>query len=138
MEERIIQLLKEKGLRITAVRKKVLSIFLAAGHEALSNAAIEAHFNSLDRITLYRTLRTFEEKGIIHQVLDGTNTPKFAFCSNDCGEHEHHDDHPHFHCVDCGKTVCLEDIKMPAVKFPEGYEVQEKYLVLSGKCASCN
>ena len=137
MANRSITTLRQHGLRITAVREKVLEIFLEAGQTALSNADIEKHFERLDRITLYRTLRTFEEKGLIHQVVDSSNTPKFAYCSNQCAEHDHHDDHAHFHCVKCEKTVCLEDTTLPSVSIPSGFKVEEKHMVLSGTCDAC-
>lgn len=138
MASRSITILQEHGLRITDVRNKILQIFLEAGHTALSNADIEKHFDHLDRITLYRTLRTFKEKGLIHQVVDNSGTPKFASCSEHCAEHDHHDDHAHFHCVKCEKTVCLEDSTLPTVKTPLGFKVEEKHLVLSGTCAECS
>ena len=138
MADRSTTILKEHGLKITAVREKVLQLFMKAGHTALSNADIEKHFERLDRITLYRTLRTFESKGLIHQVIDNSGTPKFAYCYDDCEAHDHHDDHAHFHCVKCEKTVCLEDTNLPAVETPSGFKVEEKHLVLSGTCDACN
>lgn len=138
MASRSISILQHHGLRITAVRDKVLQLFLEAGQTALSNADIEKHFKHLDRITLYRTLRTFEEKGLIHQVIDNSGTPKYAHCSGDCTEHDHHDEHAHFHCVKCEKTICLEDTTLPAVKTPSGFKVAEKHLVLSGTCDTCS
>lgn len=138
MSSRYTTILQEHGLRVTAVREKVLRIFLEAGQIALSNADIEKHFDRLDRITLYRTLRTFEEKGLIHQVIDNSGTPKFATCTEHCAEHDHHDDHAHFHCVKCEKTVCLEDTKLPSIPTPLGFKVEEKHMVLSGTCDACS
>lgn len=137
MENKVTQLLKSKDLRITSARKKVLSIFLAAEHKALANSDVEQHFDQLDRITLYRTLRSFEDKGLIHQVHDGTGTVKYALCSHQCSSDVHHDEHPHFHCKDCGKTVCLEDISLPKMELPDGYQLAERQVVLSGVCAEC-
>jgi Fur family ferric uptake transcriptional regulator len=71
-------------------------------------------------------------------VVDNSSTPKFAYCSDQCAEHEHHDDHAHFHCVKCEKTVCLEDTTLPAVTIPSGFKVEEKHMVLSGTCDACS
>lgn len=131
------QLLRHKGLRVTHTRKKVLRIFQQKDHEALANADIEKQFPDIDRITLYRTLKTFEQKGILHQVIDGTSTSKYALCSHDCTVHDHQDEHAHFNCVQCGKTVCLEETTLPEINVPEGYQLQERYLVLSGVCNDC-
>ncbi|MEM1214603.1 MAG: transcriptional repressor [Bacteroidota bacterium] len=136
--ERTTQLLKDKNLRVTVVRTKVLDIFIQAGKKALANADIERQFEQLDRITLYRTLRSFEEKGLIHQVHDGTGTTKYAICAHGCTAHVHHDEHPHFHCTSCGKTVCLDTIALPEMQLPEGYQLTERQVILAGRCAECS
>ena len=138
MEKPSISLLKEHGLRVTMVRQKVLELFLARRKTALANADIERHFERLDRTTLYRTLRTLEEKGIIHQVFDNSGTSKYAVGSEESTKHKHHEEHVHFHCVRCEKTICLENTKLPSVKTPHGFKVEEKHLVLSGTCDSCS
>lgn len=137
MASRSASKLRAHGLRITAVRDKVLQLFLEAGQTALSNADIEKHFDQLDRVTLYRTLRTFEEKGLIHQVVDNSVTPKYAACSERCAEHDHRDDHAHFHCISCEKTVCLNGTTLPTVNLPAGFKVEEKHMVFSGTCDAC-
>lgn len=136
MEQKIIQLLKENGLRKTTVRIKVLQEFLEADR-AYGQGDLEARFESLDRITLYRTLRTFEQKGIIHQAVDGSGKTKYAICVDNCDEHNHHDHHAHFHCKACDKTICLEDVEIPKVEIPTNYQLEQSHLVLSGLCEDC-
>ena len=65
----VIQKLEQSNLRKTAIRKEVLQLFLKAKGNALSSRDIESQLENPDRITLYRTLRTFEEKGLIHRPL---------------------------------------------------------------------
>jgi len=135
-EQRIIKLLKNNSLRKTEVRMKVLQEFLESD-QAYGQGALEARFADLDRITLYRTLRTFEQKGIIHQAVDGSGKTKYAICVDDCNEHQHYDHHAHFHCTVCDKTICLEDIEVPNIRTPKNYQVQQSHLVLSGLCEDC-
>lgn len=104
---------------------------------ALSSHQLESNLHEADRITLYRTLRTFEQKGIVHQVVDGTNNPKYALCQNACDEHQHLDQHAHFHCVQCGKTICLNEAPQPDIQPPKGFVVQSSYLALQGFCPDC-
>lgn len=137
MEQDISKMLEQHSLRKTVVRKEVLSIFLQAAGKALSNSDIEKETGQLDRITLYRTLRTFEEKGIIHKAIDGSGTPKYALCSTNCSTHGHQDEHAHFHCQICGKTVCMNEIAMPDINLPSGYKIDQTHLVLSGTCKDC-
>ena len=132
-----IKLLEDNSLRKTTVRKKVLELFMKS-KEALSLSDIEGEFEKLDRITLYRTLKTFENKGIIHRAVDGTNHPKYAMCIADCSEHSHYDNHAHFHCTSCGKTICLESVQVPKIpNLPEGFIVEDTALIISGKCEGC-
>ncbi len=130
------QILKESGLNKTSVRTKVLDLFLQS-KSALSLSTIEASFSKLDRVTLYRTLKAFEAKGIVHRAIDGTNHPKYALCEAHCQEHNHHDNHPHFHCTTCERTLCLEEVITPEVKTPKGYEITEVNMILSGVCRDC-
>lgn len=136
--EKSIQILKANGLSKTEIRKKILDLFLNSS-TALSLQAIESAFDKLDRITLYRTLKTFESKGIIHRAVDGTMHPKYAICEGKCDEYDHHDNHAHFHCTICEKTVCLEGVAIPSIlNLPKGYTVEETNLILSGKCEECS
>lgn len=131
------KILKQNGLSRTEVRVKVLELFLESDN-ALSLPDIESAFDKLDRITLYRTLKAFETKGIIHKAIDGTNHPKYAMCEANCDEHNHQDNHAHFHCMKCEKTICLENVPTPnSPNIPEGYQVQETNLILSGVCTEC-
>lgn len=130
-------ILKENKLKRTSVRLGVLKVFLDH-EEALSHQDIENRFDQIDRITLYRTLRTFEEKGIIHKALDGSEKQKYALCPEECTEHDHQDEHAHFYCFDCGKTICLSEVSLPEIQAPVGYQLQQAYIVLQGICEECS
>jgi Fur family ferric uptake transcriptional regulator len=131
------KILKQNGLSRTEVRVKVLELFLES-EIALSLTDIESAFDKLDRITLYRTLKAFETKGIIHKAIDGTKHPKYAMCESSCDEHNHQDNHAHFHCMNCEKTICLENVPTPnSPNIPKGYQVRETNLILSGVCTEC-
>lgn len=135
-----LDILVENGLRKTAMRQGVLEIFLdsdiAISQQLIENS-LEKQFDVVDRITIYRTLKTFEQKGIIHKAIDGTHTPKYALCVDDCTEHEHHDTHAHFHCDDCSKTYCMEELEAPKIKAPKGFKVKSTHLVINGLCSDC-
>jgi Fur family ferric uptake transcriptional regulator len=138
LETRATQVLYNHALRKTAMRMDVLQVFLDKEEIALSNQELEAELEDSDRVTLYRTLKTFEKKGIIHQAIDGSGTNKYAMCHADCSEHEHVDNHAHFHCTQCEKTLCLEQIDVPQVEVPSGYTVQTSYMVIQGQCNQCS
>jgi Fur family ferric uptake transcriptional regulator len=130
-------LLKDHGLRITDVRKSCVSV-LSKANGALSNAEIESQLEGVDRITLYRTLLSFEECGLIHHSVDASGQKKYALCSDHCDEHEHHDNHVHFHCTECGKTNCLDNEVPSDLSLPKGYRISEIQFNVMGVCPSCN
>ena len=90
------EILKKNNLSITEGRKKILELFLSS-EGALAHADIEKSTGeNFDRVTVYRTLQTFVEKGIIHNVPTTDNSILYALCKDDCEEGHHHDNHVHF------------------------------------------
>jgi Fur family ferric uptake transcriptional regulator len=132
------QLLKEFDLRNTQSRLEILQAF-EDEHKALSQAEIEGHLTGqFDRVTVYRTLRTFLHKGILHKVLDDEGTPKYALCGDHCIQETHRHEHVHFKCVKCGNTTCLEQVMIPGVVLPAKYSIQEMNLLIQGVCGVCH
>lgn len=129
-------ILKQHGLRKTAMRIRVLELFQGED-AALSHPLIEQTLGDVDRVTLYRTLRTFEQKGIIHRAIDGTETMKYALCGHQCSEDAHADQHAHFHCNGCGQTFCVDHLEVPSIQVPVGFQVETAHLVVKGRCSAC-
>lgn len=135
--DEIRDILQHAGLRYTRQRAQILQVF-ENKRIALSQAEIEKVLDAgFDRITLYRILRSFEAHGLLHKVLEDGGTQRFALCSERCSEEEHQHEHIHFKCVDCEEITCLEDIRIPAIKLPEGYTYGEAKLLVEGKCRAC-
>ena len=130
-------LLRDASLRVTDCRVAVLDAFLTRGY-ALSHAELEHELAQFDRVTLYRTLGTYEEKGLLHRVPDPNGVAKYALCASGCvQDHHHHDDHVHFQCTRCGRTECLDHVRVPALTLPAGYQVTDVTLLVQGTCKSC-
>ncbi|MDP5061918.1 MAG: transcriptional repressor [Maribacter sp.] len=129
--------LDNKSVRPTAMRILIYK-FMASKQNAVALTDIENAFEKAERTTLYRTLKTFEEKGIVHQIDDGTNVSKFALCEPGCNCEIDQDLHLHFHCSQCDKTVCLTEHKIPHINLPAGYIAEDANLVIKGICDSCS
>jgi Fur family ferric uptake transcriptional regulator len=129
--------LESKGIRPTAMRILIYK-YMAEKEVAIALNDIENTFVKADRTTLYRTLKTFEEKGIVHQIDDGTGTSKYALCEPGCSCELDQDLHLHFHCTNCDETVCLTEHKIPHINLPEGYMAEEANLVIKGICEKCS
>ncbi|MBB3058977.1 Fur family transcriptional regulator [Mucilaginibacter gotjawali] len=130
------QKLVNKNINPTAMRLLVLD-FLLSQSAAISLSDIEKGLSPADRITIYRTLKTFEEKGLVHAIDDGTGSPKYALCLDECNPNEHHDMHVHFFCVTCKETFCLPDSKIPGITLPAKFTPQEMNLLVKGVCSNC-
>ncbi len=137
IENNIGSILKKNSLSVTDSRKKILSLFLQS-KDALAHGDIEKKAGEkFDRVTIYRTLQTFVEKGIVHSIPTSDNSVKYALCK-DCEEGHHHDDHVHFVCSNCKATICLDDVVSPSIELPKGYFVENVQVVINGVCNKCN
>ena len=131
------KLLKTHKLRTTSSRAAILSLFFNQ-HHALSYSDIEKEVSSsYDRVTVYRTLKSFLDKGVIHKVLDDSGSLKYALCNDHCSTIEHHHDHVHFKCTKCGQTSCLDGVEVPTLKLPKGYKANEVDVLIQGICNKC-
>ena len=128
--------LKEKNIRPTAMRILVLET-LNSEKRAISLTTIEKLFEKSDRITLYRTLKTFQEKGLVHSINDGTGATKFALCEEGCRCDIENDLHVHFHCRICSETFCLPKNRIPDVELPAHFKPDEINLLVKGTCPLC-
>lgn len=109
--------------------------FLSSQNSALSLSEIERHFEHADRVTLYRTLKTFEEKGVVHSIQEN-NTTRYKLCNDDCNENIHKDLHLHFYCKICKQTTCKEDIILPQ-NLEGNFRIDEIRFFAKGICENC-
>lgn len=128
--------LAAKGVKSTAMRLLVMEVLSKQG-AAISLSQLEQFFEKADRITLYRTLKTFEVKKIIHSIDDGTGAIKYALCVEGCECHPE-DLHVHFHCSKCKRTYCLTDNIIPPINLPQKFVLEEINLVIKGLCENCS
>ncbi|ASO06023.1 MULTISPECIES: transcriptional repressor [Arenibacter] len=132
------KILSYHGIRPTQMRSKIYK-FLKRKQSAVSFSDLKKAFvqksetnKTANRTTFYRNLKIFEDKGLIHQINDGTGVAKYAI-SEDAGKK---DLHLHFHCTQCLETTCLPS-RMPEDCLPAQYQTQGVNLVLRGICKKC-
>ena len=137
MREVVDHILKRNQLSVTDSRKKILELFLN-NDGALAHADIEKKAGEkFDRVTVYRTLQVFVEKGIIHSIPTADNSIRYALCKEDCAQGHHHDNHVHFICSHCQKTICMDGVTVPQVKLPRGFTPDHYAMVVTGVCKDC-
>lgn len=137
IDTKVDTLLQQNGLSVTESRKKILQLFLEQTG-ALAHGDIEKKAGEkFDRVTIYRTLQKFVDKGIIHTIPTADNAIRYALCKDECSEGHHHDHHIHFVCNKCNNTYCLDDVVTPDIKLPKGYQAEQVEVVVEGTCKYC-
>ncbi|QNL48054.1 transcriptional repressor [Olivibacter sp. SDN3] len=134
MKKDVEQKLLDKKTNPTSMRILVYD-FLQNQQVALSLSEIENHFFHADRTTIYRTLKTFEDKGIVHSIQEN-NTSKYILCHDGCDEQTHKDWHLHFYCKICKQTTCKENFTIPQ-NMENSFRIDEIRLFAKGICENC-
>jgi Fur family transcriptional regulator, ferric uptake regulator len=127
--------LKKRNIKPTAMRELVLKV-LTEQTTAISLSGLELHFDKVDKVTLYRTLKTFEENKLIHSIDDGSGSIKYALCQESC-QCIPADLHIHFLCTKCQQTYCLTDISIPSITLPSYFSLESINIIVKGICANC-
>lgn len=140
--EKVKDLLRNRGLKVTSQRLIVLEIMASHVGEHLTAEEIYdlARETSPDigLATIYRTVQVLGELQIINKV-----TFDDGFARYELGGEESASGHRHHHaiCVECGKVYSLEtdllDILEQQVYDNIGFEVTDHDVKLYGLCRKC-
>lgn len=117
---KIEALIKDKKIKLTTARVKLLEIFENA-KKPLCYEEIKKDI-SMDKATFYRNISKFEEEGILNAFESNDKKRYFELQQNE---------HAHFVCVSCKTVKCMNNI---AIELPE-YEVSN--VIINGKCPTC-
>lgn len=132
----VVTLLKQKGVHPTPVRVALLEAFFerqeALSFQQISNRMSGAH----NRVTIYRTLDLFLEKGFIHILPSTSPVTRYGLLEN--YNAPHYEKHLHFLCDICGRAICLGDIPIPRFTLPEGFKEKDTEIVITGECSNCS
>lgn len=135
MNQGLSALLRKTGLKATPARLSILSVF-SDGCKPVNAEYIEAGLKGkgVNRVTVYRTLGSFEKAGLI-RVVDLRRGSAFY---ERAGYHHHH-----LVCVKCGRTEGFAGCGIEAIskrvlkKSSSFYSVSEHSLELFGLCRPC-
>jgi Fur family ferric uptake transcriptional regulator len=128
--------LSQHGYKRTMQRAVVIEILESAGgHMTAEEVAreIESRRLSLNRSTVYRTLETLAEVGVVKATRMGR---AIHYELSHAG-----DDHHHLRCVECGVMVHLDaaevDLLLDRGAKKAGFEVSDIQVIVNGLCAVC-
>ena len=125
------------GLKKTSFRKELLIFFQSSSSSLAVKKIIKKFASSVDKVSIYRALNSFEKSGLIHKVPDKNNLLRYSLCSSECGPGKHSHDHAHLLCSICDETFCLDDFLLPNIKSHNGYVINNYKIILEGSCLSC-
>ena len=135
MSREVDEIFKLNNIKPTAMRELVYKV-LDKSQKALSLSEIEQQFDKVERSTIFRTLKTFQDKNLVHNIDDGSGAIKFALCDEECTCNLD-DLHIHFICNKCGQTLCMKNIPVPKVDLPNGFSIESVNFVAQGICSNC-
>jgi Fur family ferric uptake transcriptional regulator len=129
--------LQKAGISKTSQRLAVLDILLKATMPLSVNTIRQALETkaSIDKVTVYRILSLFRQRGIIREIASagGANYFEMATLENPL--------HPHFSCRNCGAFTCLAPLSFtqaPELILPkDDYSIDHIEINISGLCACC-
>ena len=134
-KEQCVSFLSEHGIKPTANRI-IIAETLASADCPMSVKELEYRILSIDKSNIFRTLMLFKEQHLVHVIEDGDGGIKYELCLS----HDHkvdEDEHLHFFCERCHKTICLHEIPVPIISLPAGYELRGISRVVKGLCPKC-
>ena len=134
-EKKCTELLNRHHIKPTANRIVVVKALASAGRP-MSLSELEYEILTIDKSGIFRSLTLFRYHHLVHVIEDGGDGVRYELCLS---HHEDEDDdmHVHFYCERCHKTFCLEDLPIPDVPLPEGYEMTTANFVVKGICPQC-
>lgn len=130
-----VRLLELHDIKPTANRIVVVNALMEC-ERPMSLSELEYKILTIDKSGIFRTLTIFKEHHLVHVIEDGGEGVRYELCHSH--NHKHDDDvHVHFFCEHCHKTYCFENIKIPQVDLPDGYEMTTINYVIKGRCPEC-
>jgi len=135
--EDVILALRKAGISRTSQRVAVLSTLFTAS-QPLSAGAIRQCLKakiSIDKVTVYRILSIFRERGLIREIASAGGTGYFEIMTPE------NTLHPHFSCRSCGTVTCMPPqsfINMPEwIQAKDDYCIEHIEISVSGLCSGC-
>jgi Fe2+ or Zn2+ uptake regulation protein len=134
----IIHLLKENSINKTAPRVAVMQVLMLSETMLCLSDILKRLNYAYGRVTVYRALRAFCRKQLIHKMVDLQNTAYYRF--NNIPEHtslkEINNGEIYFKCENCGGITILKANKKK-YPLPNGFIQTATNFLIAGYCDHC-
>ncbi len=131
VREQVSRVLKDAGVRRSQSRLDVLSLLMGAEAALSHTDLMDALPVGTDRVTVYRTLQTLQDAGLVHMVNTHERGARFAASVRLPGQHAH------LLCNDCGQVACVEEPAAVPLKEKKGWRIRRRQTVYYGTCPQC-
>lgn len=126
--------IKAASLKVTPARVATMQLF--ESHDSPLDAQhLVEHLvkEGIDRVTVFRLLNAFVEKGLIRKLEFGEGKARYELSSKE--------DHHHLICEQCGTVSDIEDTVIPALEkhidSSHHFKVNRHSLEFFGLCQEC-
>lgn len=124
--------LVQKGVRPSYHRIKILAYLKQSEtHPTVEDVytALSPHIPSLSKATVYNTLHTLIESGLVREVNIGLDAQRYDTML---------ENHGHFRCIACGQIFNFDaDIDQIKVGGLQNFQIDKKDVYFSGLCPAC-
>jgi len=133
-----VELIKTAGLKVTKARLGIIEAVGAAGRPVTAGEiqTTAGGGNGMDKVTVYRTLKSFHRKGLLERVKADGQAWRYHLVNLPL-----HPPHPHFFCTVCGRLTCLPpgvvQLDLPALHRSLPAEIRHLEVRLEGVCPDC-
>ncbi|MBF0487077.1 MAG: transcriptional repressor [Nitrospirae bacterium] len=139
MRQQTLEALKDKGFRLTKIRKLIIDVFFSNADAPISAPELRTHLLALDvkanKTTIYRELDFLSAQGIIVEINAGDGKKRY--------ELDRFGHHHHILCLRCSAVECvaIEDCaleeQLSRVDL-KNFKVTGHALNFFGICAGCS
>jgi Fur family ferric uptake transcriptional regulator len=127
--------LRARGVRVTAQRVAVLRVVAAAPHRTTDEieTAVRDELGAVSKQAVYDVLAALTEAGVVRRIQPAGSPARY--------EDRVGDNHHHLICRSCGRTVDVDcavgEVPCLTAADDAGYEVDEAEVIYWGRCPEC-
>ncbi|WP_099468892.1 Fur family transcriptional regulator [Konateibacter massiliensis] len=137
------ELLRQKGLKVTTQRVRVLEVLSNSPDKHLTAEEIyeliKVDFPEIGLATVYRTIQLLLELHLIDRINLDDGFVRYEINSHGDDSNKHH--HHHLICVKCGKVLSFEDDLLDELEArimdSVSFQVLDHEVKLYGHCKDC-
>lgn len=133
--ESYIEILKNKGFKITPRRNAIIKIFLDGNSHLTPKEVwqkLSERFARCGLPSVYRNLESLAECGILTRIQQFDRRKHYGLCTAEQGHHHHH-----ITCVKCGRVEDIKECAMPNRKKIKGFKIVSHFVQVNGVCKEC-